>query len=107
MSGDVAQLVRALPCHGRGRGFEPRRPRQILKAYRNLTLLDMIFHSLEIIPLHIHARFCDATALVGYTPSPDRSLKVFEIKGLSLDFGVDPLGRNERARLVPGSSFTY
>jgi hypothetical protein len=27
MSGDVAQLVRALPCHGRGRGFEPRRPR--------------------------------------------------------------------------------
>ncbi len=26
-SGDVAQLVRALPCHGRGRGFEPRRPR--------------------------------------------------------------------------------
>ena len=29
--GDVAQLVRALPCHGRGRGFEPRRPRQILK----------------------------------------------------------------------------
>ena len=29
--GDVAQLVRALPCHGRGRGFEPRRPRQIQK----------------------------------------------------------------------------
>ena len=27
VSGDVAQLVRALPCHGRGRGFEPRRPR--------------------------------------------------------------------------------
>ena len=26
-AGDVAQLVRALPCHGRGRGFEPRRPR--------------------------------------------------------------------------------
>jgi hypothetical protein len=29
--GDVVQLVRMLPCHGRGRGFEPRRPRQILK----------------------------------------------------------------------------
>ena len=28
--GDVAQLVRALPCHGRGRGFEPRRPRHSL-----------------------------------------------------------------------------
>jgi hypothetical protein len=27
--GDVVQLVRMLPCHGRGRGFEPRRPRQI------------------------------------------------------------------------------
>jgi hypothetical protein len=27
IQGDVAQLVRALPCHGRGRGFEPRRPR--------------------------------------------------------------------------------
>jgi hypothetical protein len=27
VTGDVAQLVRALPCHGRGRGFEPRRPR--------------------------------------------------------------------------------
>ena len=26
-SGDVVQLVRMLPCHGRGRGFEPRRPR--------------------------------------------------------------------------------
>jgi hypothetical protein len=29
--GDVAQLVRALPCHGRGRGFEPRRPRHTLE----------------------------------------------------------------------------
>ena len=26
--GGVAQLVRALPCHGRGRGFESRRSRQ-------------------------------------------------------------------------------
>ena len=32
--GDVAQLVRALPCHGRGRGFEPRRPRHHSKALR-------------------------------------------------------------------------
>ena len=27
MVGGVAQLVRALPCHGRGYGFEPRRSR--------------------------------------------------------------------------------
>ena len=26
-NGDVVQLVRTLPCHGRGRGFESRRPR--------------------------------------------------------------------------------
>ena len=26
--GDVVQLVRTLPCHGRGREFESRRPRQ-------------------------------------------------------------------------------
>ena len=32
-SGDVAQLVRALPCHGRGRGFEPRRPRHKSKGF--------------------------------------------------------------------------
>ena len=29
--GDVVQLVRTLPCHGRGRGFESRRPRHIFK----------------------------------------------------------------------------
>jgi hypothetical protein len=27
LSGDVVQLVRTLPCHGRGREFESRRPR--------------------------------------------------------------------------------
>ena len=30
-AGDVVQLVRTLPCHGRGRGFESRRPRHIFK----------------------------------------------------------------------------
>ena len=30
LSGGVAQLVRALPCHGRGYGFEPRRSRHSL-----------------------------------------------------------------------------
>ena len=30
-AGDVVQLVRTLPCHGRGREFESRRPRQLFK----------------------------------------------------------------------------
>ena len=29
LSGGVAQLVRALPCHGRGYGFEPRHSRHL------------------------------------------------------------------------------
>jgi hypothetical protein len=36
--GDVVQLVRMLPCHGRGRGFEPRRPRHIPKELRRMWL---------------------------------------------------------------------
>jgi hypothetical protein len=31
-SGDVVQLVRTLPCHGRGRGFESRRPRHSFQS---------------------------------------------------------------------------
>src|ERR1700687_6356101 len=31
-SGDVVQLVRTLPCHGRGREFESRRPRHFFQA---------------------------------------------------------------------------
>ncbi len=30
-TGDVVQLVRTLPCHGRGRGFESRRPRHLFR----------------------------------------------------------------------------
>src|ERR1022692_3088636 len=33
-SGDVVQLVRTLPCHGRGREFESRRPRH---SFQSLT----------------------------------------------------------------------
>jgi hypothetical protein len=37
---DVAQLVRALPCHGRGRGFEPLRRRGCIggMAERSMAL---------------------------------------------------------------------
>ena len=34
--GGVAQLVRALPCHGRGCGFESRRSRQHLLAFSDV-----------------------------------------------------------------------
>ena len=36
-SGDVVQLVRTLPCHGRGRGFESRRPRHSFQALATLA----------------------------------------------------------------------
>src|ERR1017187_8703581 len=32
--GDVVQLVRTLPCHGRGREFESRRPRQSSQSFK-------------------------------------------------------------------------
>ena len=38
-AGDVVQLVRTLPCHGRGRGFESRRPRHSF-----LNNLPEVFH---------------------------------------------------------------
>ena len=57
-SGDVAQLVRALPCHGRGRGFEPRRPRHTFqKTYGIYGTLVTIKsgHNTCLIPLCAHA----------------------------------------------------
>ena len=36
--GDVVQLVRTLPCHGRGRGFESRRPRHIFQSLTDAAL---------------------------------------------------------------------
>src|SRR6185437_6172741 len=35
--GDVVQLVRTLPCHGRGRGFESRRPRHSFQGVIGAT----------------------------------------------------------------------
>ena len=35
-SGDVVQLVRTLPCHGRGREFESRRPRHFFEHFRGI-----------------------------------------------------------------------
>ena len=36
--GGVAQLVRALPCHGRGYGFEPRRSRHLFQPFLKILL---------------------------------------------------------------------
>ena|ERR1041385_1006804 len=40
-AGDVVQLVRTLPCHGRGREFESRRPRQLSKEVMAFCLKPM------------------------------------------------------------------
>ena len=62
LSGDVAQLVRALPCHGRGRGFEPRRPRHSFhEAWERMALAapthnparDLV-SLLERLRMHLH-----------------------------------------------------
>jgi hypothetical protein len=34
LRGGVAQLVRALPCHGRGYGFEPRHSRHVFRGFQ-------------------------------------------------------------------------
>src|ERR1051326_8512556 len=38
-AGDVVQLVRTLPCHGRGREFESRRPRQLLNNLQRSAVI--------------------------------------------------------------------
>jgi hypothetical protein len=61
-SGDVVQLVRTLPCHGRGRGFESRRPRHSFEWFtktpkNNLgpfgsnKLFGPVGHSIAVLPL--------------------------------------------------------
>jgi hypothetical protein len=59
-SGDVVQLVRTLPCHGRGREFESRRPRHSFQAvgrntqfppWSNMVQLD---HCLRRLQHHFH-----------------------------------------------------
>src|SRR4029077_2632877 len=47
--GDVVQLVRTLPCHGRGRGFESRRPRHSFqKSYSAFGQIGAIHKKIHI-----------------------------------------------------------
>ena len=84
--GDVVQLVRTLPCHGRGRGFEPRRPRHTFQkiygtygpkvtpksgfdmgAIRNLPPIlrgFFILHFTQIWNHHLHNLACAARLFV-------------------------------------------
>src|SRR5579871_483914 len=64
--GDVVQLVRTLPCHGRGRGFESRRPRQFFQAFArnwrfrswsNLVQLGQCLSLVEYQPYQFALRF--------------------------------------------------
>jgi hypothetical protein len=55
--GGVAQLVRALPCHGRGYGFEPRRSRHFSSG--------MMFDCIPVFfPRHLSDCFWDVVNLV-------------------------------------------
>src|SRR6266700_8362006 len=71
-SGDVVQLVRTLPCHGRGRGFESRRPRHSFQAlarnwqfasWSNLVQLGQCFSLVE----HHPNKFALCQPLVRHT----------------------------------------
>jgi hypothetical protein len=44
-AGDVVQLVRTLPCHGRGREFESRRPRHSLYSKKGNETQLYSFHA--------------------------------------------------------------
>ena len=52
-AGAVAQLVRALPCHGRGRGFESRQLRHTIHERQacGLSFVGYLFHSSESLPV--------------------------------------------------------
>ena len=46
--GDVVQLVRTLPCHGRGRGFESRRPRHSFHALPRESAISSWSHLVQL-----------------------------------------------------------
>ncbi len=55
-SGAVAQLVRALPCHGRGREFEPRQHRHLLFGSQTVNSEKLIVKNIPIIFFTLHSQ---------------------------------------------------
>jgi hypothetical protein len=55
--GDVVQLVRTLPCHGRGREFESRRPRHFFSTSYEKRMVSAASFQPELQPRSILSRF--------------------------------------------------
>ncbi len=81
-TGGVAQLVRALPCHGRGRGFESRRSRFCPAA---VPALSMTSEFNMVTPDGIDAD--GAAAGTGAPSTPEGSDLAVSVKGLIKRYG--------------------
>src|SRR5277367_1511838 len=68
--GDVVQLVRTLPCHGRGRGFESRRPRHSFQSFTEWHFWNL--GAIRVQPLPRFSLAANAPAESSRPASPER-----------------------------------